>query len=316
MNRKPKVHVLEDIHAEAMSALEEHAEVMTADEPFPSKCDAVIVRARRVMADEMRASSTLKVIGKHGAGTDNIDLEAARHHGIRVVSTPGANAESVADLAVGFALALIRRIHQNTLALQSGEPYDASLSTGFEISELSVGIAGLGAIGQAVARRLNRGFGCSVSGYDPGLAPNAWPDQVGRHASLDELVAVSNLVFVHMPLLETTRNVFDERLIGTFPPGSFLVNCSRGGIVDEDALAAALFSGHLAGAASDVFATEPPACDNPLLLTPNFLATPHIGASTNAGLRRVGLTVVASVLRELGATGDEQATDRKTKGRS
>ena len=249
------------------------------------------------------------MIGKHGAGTDNIDVEAARAAGVAVLSTPGLNAESVADLAVGFALSLVRDICGHTAALRAGAPRTGDDRIGHELSELPCGIFGLGAIGSAVARRLRLGFGCEVSAFDIATTDIASSEGVVRSRSLGELLAASRLVFVHVPLNESSRTALDEPMLRTMPRGSFLVNCARGGIVDEASLARCLADGHLAGAASDVFATEPPPADHPLLGCPRFLATPHLGAATHRGLERVGLAIAHKVLDAL-AGGSDRAPRR------
>ena len=301
MTRPAIIHVLGEIHPAALEHLRRHAVILTEADPFPSICDGIIVRSRRISAADIDACPNLKVIGKHGVGTDTIDVDAAAKRGIPVRTTPGANAESVADLAVGFALALIRNIHEITLDLKAGGPVSPGLVRGFELAELPVAIAGLGSVGRAVARRLVNGFGCEVIAFDPGLPDTEWPKNVARAESLTALLAGARLLFIHMPLVPETRDCIDARALESMPSRSYLVNCARGGIVDEAALAAALANGHLAGAASDVFACEPPRADNPLLAFRGFLAMPHLGASTNRGLERVGTTIVEEVLDAIDA---------------
>lgn len=298
---RPVVHVLEDIHPDAMDHLAQSADVLGPEIAFPSTCDALIVRARKVSAQDIASCPDLKVIGKHGAGLDAIDVDAAERRGITVLSTPGVNAESVADLAVGFALSLIRNIPAVSEATKRGDRLTPALRNGWELGELSAGIFGLGAIGRATAHRLMAGFGGRVQAFDPGIPPDLWPDAIGRVDNLSDLLAGSQILFLHAPLLPSTRNVIDASALAVMPEGSYLVNCARGGIVDEAALANALHRGHIAGAASDVFAQEPPAPDNPLFACPTFLAAPHLGASTNGGLRRVGLSIVDQVLESLKA---------------
>ncbi|MBL3575956.1 hydroxyacid dehydrogenase [Rhodovulum sulfidophilum] len=308
---RPVVHVLEPIHPAALEILGKSADLLGPETPFPSECDAVIVRARRLTAAEIAACPRLRVIGKHGAGLDAIDVAAAEARGIAVLSTPGANAESVADLAVGFSLALLRNIHGATLALKVGEPLDANERQGWDLNEISIGIFGLGAIGRATAARMVGGFGASVQAFDPGLGEAAWPQDVTRVASLKDLLQSSRLLIIHAPLVPGTRNAIDANALDLMPEGAFLVNCARGGIVDEPALAVALRSGRIAGAAADVFAEEPPAADNPLLACPGFLATPHLGGATNGALLRVGRAIVDQVLDRLSmsAAGADGASD-------
>ena len=296
MNRRPVVHVLGTIHPNALAILGRDADILTDADPFPSACDGIVVRTRPITGAEIAACPNLKVIGKHGVGVDAIDVAAAAAAGIAVESTPGANAESVADLAIGFALALIRNILPVTLALRAGDPLPGDLRIGWDLGELPAGIVGFGAVGRAVARRLVGGFGTPTRAFSPGLTDARLMPGVARASSLDALLAESRIVFLHLPLQPSTRGIIDADALAAMPKGAYLVNCARGGIVDEAALVEALASGHLAGAASDVFAVEPPSPDHPLLKQRNFLALPHLGASTNGGLERVGSEIVRKVL--------------------
>lgn len=297
------VCVLQPIHEEALAQLREHVHLITPEDPaaerWTEEADAIIVRDRQVRRGEIAAAKKLKVIGKHGAGTDNIDMQTAKDHGVIVVSTPGVNAASVADLALGMALSLIRNLCGHTKALRDGIPLKGSQRIGFEVAELPVGIIGLGAIGKAVAARLQGGFGSTVAAFDPGIPARDWPQGIERSDTLEALLAKSRLLFLHVGLNDATRGMIDTEQLNLLPENAFIVNCARGGVVNETALAEALASGRLAGAASDVFEQEPPAPDLPLLQQPGFIATPHIGGSTEAGLRRTGLEVVRKVLAEL-----------------
>lgn len=303
MNDCPLVHVTEHIHPVAADILERNARVTYGVDRWSADTEALIVRNRQVSEADIHATPALRVIGKHGAGTDTIDCSAAERAGIAVVSTPGENAPSVAQHAIAMAFALIRNLSGHTTALREGAPLSGRGRIGKEIDELSAGILGMGAIGREVSRILSI-FNTPRAAFDPYLADDQWPRGVRRAATLDEVLAASDLLFVHMPLTPDTRHLLDEGAFGRLPQGAYLVNCSRGGIVDESALADALASGRLAGAASDVFETEPPPPDHVLLRQPNFIATPHLAASTNLGLERVGRSVVKKVLRALGADAD------------
>jgi len=302
-NRRTTVFVMEHIHGDALAMLREHVRLVLPEDDavgnWQEQADAIIVRSRRVPRAEIAKTTRLKVIGKHGAGTDTIDVDAAAEHGIAVVSTPGVNAPSVADLALAMALALSRDLHGHTEALRAGAALTGQRRVGYEIAELPAGIVGLGAIGRAVAARLQTGFGASVAAYDPGIAEADWPSAIDRVETLDRLLARSRLLFIHVGLNDKTRGMIGSHELAALPPNAFVINCSRGGIVDEQALAEALASGRIAGAASDVFEQEPPPPDLLLLKQPNFIATPHIGASTEAGLRRTGVEVVQKVLATL-----------------
>lgn len=300
MKKRPVIHVVDPIHPEVIEYLKQRADVLTPETPFPSDCDAVIVRTKAISANDLAACPNLKVIGKHGSGLDAIDVDAANARGVAVLSTPGANAESVADLAIGFALALIRNLQPLSLATKAGRTLNPAEKGGYDLGELEAGIFGIGAVGRATARRLSDGFGARVQAYDPGIRHEDWPSGILRAQSLNDILKSSQILFLHAPLLPSTRNIIDAAALNVMPKGSYLVNCARGGVVDEPALAAALLSGHLAGAASDVFAVEPPEPNNPLMSCSTFIATPHVGGATNGALRRVGQSIAEQVLSSLG----------------
>ena len=303
MNRRPIVHVFGNIHPSALDLLRRDADLLTDADPFPSDCEGIVVRMKPITAEDIAACPNLKVIGKHGTGLDTIDVAAAQARGIAVESTPGANAGTVADLAIGFALALIRNIVPITMALRDGRAVDPNLRVGWDLGEVRAGIVGYGAVGREVAKRLVGGFGTATTAYSPRLIGAKPEAGVEFLPSLASLLADSRIVFLQMPLIPETRGIIDAEALALMPKGSYLVNCARGGIVDEAALAHALETGHLAGAASDVFAIEPPLPDNPLLRQPNFLAMPHLGASTNGGLERVGTEIARKVLAAIAARG-------------
>lgn len=300
------VCVLEPIHSDALSALRPHVHLITPEQNalgrWMDEADAVIVRNHTISGSDIARARMLKVIGKHGAGTDTIDTDEAGRQGIPVVSTPGVNAASVADLAVGMAMSLTRNLSGHNEALRSGKPLMGKQRIGFEIAELQAGIIGFGAIGRAVAARLELGFGSRVVAYDPYASLDSWPDTIRRVDSVNELLAETRLLFLHVGLNDATRGMIGAKELAAMPAESFVINCARGGVVDEMALSEALSSKWIAGAASDVFEEEPPPASHPLLKHPNFIATPHIGASTEAGLRRTGLEVVRKVLEQLSSS--------------
>ncbi|WP_157961869.1 hydroxyacid dehydrogenase [Acuticoccus kandeliae] len=293
--RRPVVFVLDDIHPAALEHLAANADLRRpADSAnWREEAEGLIVRSTRVTGDDIRAAKRLKVVGKHGAGIDNIDSTAAAECGVAVRHTPGVNAPSVADLAVGMALALLRNLARHTDALRQGTRLSGPEKTGYELGELTAGIVGVGAIGSLVAKRLVGGFDAKVVGYDPYL--ENWPAGVTPVPTLDALIEAADIIFLHVPLNDETRNMFDAAALARMKPGSYLVNCARGGIVDEAALADALRSGHIRGSASDVFVSEPK-FESPLLEIDGFIATPHAGAQTEASLRRVGIAIADKVL--------------------
>lgn len=299
---RPVVWVPEHVHEDALSRLAESAEVLgpgEISEDDRKRVDGIVVRSTIVDEALMDGLPMLRAIGKHGAGVDTIDVALAEERGIQVDRAAGANAESVADLAVGLALLLLRSPDRHDAALRAGGRVPEAERTGWELGERRCGIAGLGAIGSAVLRRL-KAFGPTVTAFDPGLDNDHWPDEVGRAESLDDLMVASDLLFLHLPLLPSTRHSVDAEALARMPQGAMIVNCARGGIVVEADLAAALSSGHIAGAASDVFEEEPPSPDNPLFgENRRFIGLSHQGAATYEGLRRTGLMIVDKLLAAL-----------------
>lgn len=232
----------------------------------------------------LQAADRLKVIARYGVGFDNVDLQAAREKGIVVTNTPGANAVSVAELALAMMLALARQLPEAVQAVRQGNWPRLS---GVSLENKTVAILGLGAIGKQLARRLS-GFDCHILAYDP------YPDQAFAAANnitlapLEEIISQADFVSLHLPLLPETRGLVNARFLALMKKGSFLINTSRGEAVDEAALYAALHSGHLRGAALDAFVTEPPDPQNPLLQLPQVIATPHLGAQTDGATSNMG----------------------------
>lgn len=264
-----------------------------------SDCDALLVRSAAHVTDEVIASAKrLRVIGRGGAGLDNIDLVAARRHGVTVVYTPAAATDAVADLTVGLMLSLVRGVCSADAAVRAGRFSEARQACiGKELSEFSIGIVGLGRIGRAVARRCRQGFGCEILFND--IVEPGWLDFSATFLEKQELYQSSDIVTLHVPFTASTHHMIDERALGLFKPGSFLVNTARGAVVNTSSLIDALQTGQLGGAALDVFEHEPILTDDPLLTAPRTLLTPHLGARTIAGLDRMNLVVddVVRVLR-------------------
>ena len=244
--------------------------------------DVLAIRsATKVTADMLENPGRLKVIGRAGVGVDNVDVEAATRKGVVVMNTPGGNSVAVAELTIGLMLALHRNLVPAITATKSGRWEKKRFARGHELFRKTVGLVGFGSIGQLVAHRCIA-FGTTVIAYDP------HPIEAARRMGvqivpLDELFRRSDIVSLHLPLMDNTRNLVSRTLLGSMRKGSYLINCARGGIVDESALVDALRDGTLAGAAMDVFATEPLPPDHPLLSLENFLCTPHLGASTEEG---------------------------------
>jgi D-3-phosphoglycerate dehydrogenase/(S)-sulfolactate dehydrogenase len=245
---------------------------------------ALAVRsATKVTAELLEAARGLKVIGRAGVGVDNIDVDAATKKNVIVMNTPGGNSMAVAELTLAMLLALPRQLVQAATSTKAGKWEKKRFAAGHELFQKTVGILGLGNIGSLVAQRC-LAFGTTVLVYDP--HPSEAARKLGmsvQFVSLEECVRRADFLTIHVPANEKTKNLVGAALFAQMKKGTYLVNCARGGIVDEVALARALQDGTLAGAAMDVFATEPVAPDHPLLKLENFIATPHLGASTEEG---------------------------------
>lgn len=255
--------------------------------------EAVLVGLDQMNAEVFAACPDLKVVAKHGAGVDNIDLGAAAAAGVTVVNTPGANADAVADLTMGFLLMGARRIREAEDSLRSGE---WGVFFGVELTGKQLGVLGFGRIGRAVAKRA-AGFGLHIAAYDPFVPDDAIAEAGAVPMSLADVVATSNFITLHLP--GGDEPLLTGELIESMQVGSGLINAARGGLVDENALAAALHDGRLSFAALDAFAAEPPGLDDPLLNAPNLIATPHIGAYSDIANANMGTWAVEDVVRVL-----------------
>jgi D-3-phosphoglycerate dehydrogenase len=251
-------------------------------------CAGLIVGVDPV-TEPVLAAGPLRVVVKYGSGLDNVDLEAAGRLDVTVRSTPGANARSVAELAIALLLALARNVAFHDRAVRSGS---WSRRPGIEVAGRRLGIVGYGAVGRETAR-IAKGLSMEVVAADP-LVADADVELVDLHT----LLASSDAVSLHVPLDESTRGLIGAEALARMRPGALLVNTARGGIVDESALAEALRSGRLGGAALDAFAEEPPG-SSPLLALDNVVASPHAGAATTEAVRRTALAALDHLLREL-----------------
>jgi D-3-phosphoglycerate dehydrogenase len=260
-------------------------------------CDALIVRsATNVDAQLLSAGSRLRVVGRAGIGVDNVDVAAATERGILVVNAPTANLTSATEHTFALLLTLLRNVSLAHDSVRAGE-WQRKRFQGTELQGKTLGIIGLGRIGQNVALRA-RAFGMTVIAFDPFLDASAARRFDVEMMPLEQVLSEADVVTLHTPLTEHTRNLISRERIALMKPGSFLVNCARGGIVDEEALLEALDGGQLGGAALDVFAQEPP--DGSRLSThPKVLATPHIGAQTREAQERVATETARMVLDAL-----------------
>jgi D-3-phosphoglycerate dehydrogenase / 2-oxoglutarate reductase len=252
--------------------------------------DAMVVGIEKITAPVVQASTKLRIMTKHGAGVDNIDVKTATARGVVVTSAPGANSDAVADLTLGLFLSLARTIPFADRSVREGKwPRLA----GLQLNEKTLGIIGLGQIGKKVAKRAS-GFDMRVLVYDV-VQDEAFARQSGiRYVPLAELLAQSDFVSIHVPLIPSTHRLIGERELRLMKKDAFLVNISRGNIVDEEALYRVLKEGRIRGAALDVFSQEPPV-GSPFLSLDNVVLTPHMGGYTLEALRETGMICVRNI---------------------
>ena len=264
--------------------------------------EGLIVRSgTQVTRNLISRAGQLKTIGRAGVGVDNVDLDAATEQGIAVFNAPGGNTTAAAELTIALLISVARRIPAAEASLRRGE-WDRSAFKGVELRGKTLGLIGAGRIGGEVATRC-QAFGMDVVVYDPYLAEERAEELGVELVGFDEVAARGDFISIHVPLTDETRGIVEEETLGRMKSTAFVVNASRGGVVDEDALANALHDGVIAGAALDVYETEPLAADSPLRAAPNLVLTPHLGASTAEA--QVGVaTEVAAKIRTLILTGD------------
>jgi D-3-phosphoglycerate dehydrogenase len=260
--------------------------------------DALIVRGRtKVTAAVFEAAKKLKVVGRAGIGVDNIDLAAAREKGVTVVNSPIATTLAVAELAMSLMLSLVREVPRADASMKQGAWLKKELM-GAELWRKTLGVIGFGRIGSAVGRRA-AAFDMRVLGCTLTSGPDVVRERGGEPVSLDELLAQSDIISVHLPLNDKTRNLLDEAAFAKMKQGVYIVDVSRGGVINEEALLAALESGKVAGAGLDVFTKEPPGA-TALVNHPHVIATPHIGAQTVEAQNRAAEDISTEVLAALG----------------
>lgn len=274
----------------------------TSEERFRLKdritgCHGLVVRSRtKVDRKLLAAAGELRVIGCSGIGVDNVDLEAATEFDVAVINTPTANVVAATELTMALILALARNLSAAATSLIGGE-WERRRFRGFELAGKTLGVIGFGRIGRQVAARCSA-FGMAVMATDPYLEPSVARRFDAKFLPLDELLAEADVVTIHTPLSSETRHLIDARRLGRMKPGALLINCARGGVVDEQAVLEALDAGLLAGVGIDVHEHEPPV-DLRLVRHPRVLATPHIGAQTEEAQRRVAVEVAERLVAVL-----------------
>ncbi len=303
-----KVFVLDPINAKGIDLLRKEVDVVLWDDPatgqWRDEADGLIVRGNTLLdAGVLDSAPRLKAVSKHGTGYDRIDLDAARRNGVRVMNTPGLNAEAVAEMSLTLALAVARKVPMIDRLLRSGqrvarEDFDGSRAGGAQgFWGKTVGIVGMGAIGRRVGAKWARAFEMNVLWFDP-FVPAADADGLEgeRVEDLSQMLGRVDLLSIHAPLTKETRGMIGAPEIALMKNSAVLVSVARGGIVDEDALYDALSGGTLFGAALDVFEQEPPAADHPLFSIPSFVGTPHISAGTIDSREQTSICVAEQLL--------------------
>ena len=297
---RPIVLICEELAPSVIAVLGDGFEIRHVDGadraallPAIADVDAVLIRsATQVDAEALSAAGRLKVVARAGIGLDNVDVPAATARGVMVVNAPQSNVVSAAEQAVALLLACARNIAPANASLKAGK-WERSRWTGVEVADKTVGVVGLGRIGVLFAQRMSA-FGTRMIAYDPYLAP-ARAAQIGvKLVSLEELLRESDFISIHLPKTPETVGLIGKEQLALCKPGVRIVNAARGGLVDEEALAEALASGHVGGAGIDVFAKEP-CTDSPLFAFDNVVVSPHLGASTVEAQDKAGIAVARSV---------------------
>ncbi|MCQ8119077.1 phosphoglycerate dehydrogenase [Methylomonas rosea] len=259
--------------------------------------DALLIRSdTQVTARVLKAATCLKVVGRAGIGVDNVDLNAATEQGVIVMNTPDANATTTAELAIAHMFSLSRNLPFANQSVREGK-WERSKLMGAEITHKTLAVLGFGTIGRIVAQRGN-GLGMRVIAYDPFVAPDVFAKHGAEMVDLEALVKQADYLTLHCPLLEKTKNIIGREQLAMMKKSARLINCARGGLVDESALYDALKDGRIAGAALDVYEQEPPK-DSPLLTLDNVVFTPHLGASTKEAQVAVSVEIARQAVKYL-----------------
>lgn len=258
-------------------------------------CDAILARTAPFPAEVLKAGTKLRVIGRHGVGVDNIDVKQATEQGIIVTYTPNANCNTVAELAVGFIIALGRNIVRCDKAMRSGDFEIRNRLKGMDLEGKILGVIGLGKIGRLVARKASLGLGMNVIGYDPFLKAEDCPEGVVKVDDWDEMFKTADFISLHIPSTEETKHSIGKREFEMMKSSAYLINTARGDLIVEEELISALQNGEIGGAGLDVFEQEPPPQDHPLFALDNVILTPHNAALTTECMVRMALTAAQGI---------------------
>ena len=299
---QPKVWTEVPLHPEALARLQEHAEVIVSRDhnDLPGVEAAIIGNSTVDAAFIERAGPNLKMVIRHGIGYNTLDVPTATEYGVLSANTPDAPTESTAEQAVGLLLAVAKMIVKSDMALRANQRLPLTELRGIEVLDRVLGVVGYGRIGRRVTEICALGLKMRVVLFDPFLGEVAGlPENITVAGSLDALLPQVDFLTLHTPLTPETHHLISDRELRLMKPGSFLINVSRGPVVNEAALIRALQDGHLAGAGLDVFDPEPPSPDNPLLRMTNVVVTPHVASNTDKGYWRMSQGVVDQVLQVL-----------------
>jgi D-3-phosphoglycerate dehydrogenase len=302
-----KVLITDKMAEEAIQLIKEAGHEVTFDEMDHDtllkeigKYDALMVRGRTKVVTEIveeGSKGNLKVIGRAGIGVDNVDIETAGKHGIPVVNAPTGSTISVAELTIAHMLSLSRNITKADSTMKKGEWAKKKLK-GNELSGKTLGLIGTGNIGK-LAGKISQCFGMKIIGFDPFISKEDMKkDGIEKKDDLGDLISSSDFISLHLPHIPKTHHIVNKEMISKMKPSAYIINCSRGGTVDEDALYNALKEGRIAGAGIDVFEKEPPE-NSPLLSLDNVVLTPHLGANTFEGQIRAGTVCAEQILKVL-----------------
>lgn len=281
-----KIYALDELHPAGLDWLNQHTEVIRWDDPRCTRwyedAEGILVRSIPVTGEQIRKASKLRVLSKQGVGFNLIDLAACKERGVIVCNTPGINRITVAEMAVALTMALARRVPLLDRLVRQGGGLNRNHFMGMELTGKTVGVIGMGNTGTEFARMMQAAFRTTILAYGPSAPADAWPDIAHeRLSSLEDMWPRADIVSLHIPYRSQNHHLIDARVMAAMKPGALVVNISRGGLIDEAALHAALVSGHLGGAALDVWQDrEPPPSDHPLLSLPQVIATPHAAGST------------------------------------
>jgi D-3-phosphoglycerate dehydrogenase len=264
-----------------------------------TNCEAVLLRTAIIDRDLLTAGKTLRIVARHGAGFDNVDIQAAAELGIWVTNAPLSTTCSVAEFTLTAILMLAKRIPFFMDSFTRGDFSVRMRQSGVELENKILGIIGLGRIGREVAKKASAGLGMRIAAYDPFLSPDAEVKGVTLFKELKGMLKEADFVTLHMPNTEQTRKMMNNAQFAVMKPGAYFINAARGEVLDEAALAKALEEGKIAGAAVDVYDPEPPTPDNPLLKAPNLIATPHIASNTVEANIKMALHAAQEIHRVL-----------------